>query len=154
MNESLFSSASVEWATPWELFRQLDAEFRFNLDPCSTHENAKCADHFTKAEDGLLQDWGGKRVFCNPPYGRELPKWIRKAHDEVQKGALVVMLIPARTDTRAFHDYIYHQAEIRASFLLEGSPLESLLKTAYFPLFGAKGKSKTEAPKSKRRQGF
>lgn len=96
-----------------ELFRQLDAEFHFNLDPCSTHENAKCADHFTKAEDGLLQDWGGKRVFCNPPYGRELPKWIRKAHDEAQKGALVVMLVPARTDTRAFHDYIYHQAEIR-----------------------------------------
>lgn len=61
MNESLFSSASVEWATPWELFRQLDAEFHFNLDPCSTHENAKCADHFTKAEDGLLQDWGGKK---------------------------------------------------------------------------------------------
>ena len=111
MNESLFSSASVEWATPWELFRQLDAEFHF--DPCSTHENAKCADHFTKAEDGLLQDWGGKRVFCNPPYGRELPKWIRKAHDEAEKGALVVMLIPARTDTRAFHDYIYHNAEIR-----------------------------------------
>lgn len=113
MNESLFSSASVEWATPWELFRQLDAEFHFNLDPCSTHENAKCADHFTKAEDGLLQDLGGKRVFCNPPYGRELPKWIRKAHDEAEKGALVVMLIPARTDTRAFHDYIYHNAEIR-----------------------------------------
>lgn len=56
MNESLFSSASVEWATPWELFRQLDAEFHFDLDPCSTRENAKCADHFTKAEDGLLQD--------------------------------------------------------------------------------------------------
>lgn len=61
MNESLFSSASVEWATPWELFRQLDAEFHFNLDPCSTHENAKCADHFTKAEDGLLQDWEGQK---------------------------------------------------------------------------------------------
>ena len=113
MNESLFSSASVEWATPWEFFRQLDAEFHFNLDPCSTHENAKCADHFTKAEDGLSQNWGGKKVFCNPPYGRELPKWIRKAHDEAEEGALVVMLIPARTDTRAFHDYIYHQAEIR-----------------------------------------
>ena len=113
MNESLFSSASVEWATPWELFRQLDAEFHFNLDPCSTHENAKCADHFTKAEDSLLQDWGGNRVFCTPPYGRELPKWIRKAYNEAEKGALVVMLIPARTDTRAFHDYIYHQAEIR-----------------------------------------
>ena len=61
MNESLFSSASVEWATPWEFFRQLDAEFHFDLDPCSTHENAKCADHFTKAEDGLSQDWGGQK---------------------------------------------------------------------------------------------
>jgi len=61
MNESLFSSASVEWATPWELFRQLDAEFHFDLDPCSTHENAKCADHFTKVEDGLLRDWGGQK---------------------------------------------------------------------------------------------
>lgn len=67
----------------------------------------------TKAEDGLSQNWAGKRVFCNPPYGRELPKWIKKAHDEAEKGALVVMLIPARTDTRAFHDYIYHQAETR-----------------------------------------
>ena len=64
MNESLFSSASVEWATPWELFRQLDAEFHFNLAPCSTHENAKCADHITKAKDGLLQDWGAKGYFA------------------------------------------------------------------------------------------
>ena len=61
MNESLFSSASVEWATPWELFRQLDAEFHCDLDPCSTHENANCADHFTKVEDGLLRDWGGQK---------------------------------------------------------------------------------------------
>ena len=112
-NNCLFSSASVEWATPQALFDKLDAEFHLDLDPCSTHENAKCAEHFTKAEDGLSQNWGGKRVFCNPPYGRELPKWIKKAHDEAEKGALVVMLIPARTDTRAFHDYIYHQAEIR-----------------------------------------
>lgn len=64
MNESLFSSASVEWATPWEFFRQLDAEFHFDLDPCSTHENAKCTDHFTKAEDGLSRDWGAKGYFA------------------------------------------------------------------------------------------
>lgn len=113
MNNSLFSSASVEWATHWSLFNQLDEEFHFNLDPCCTHENAKCKDHHTQIENGLSQDWGGKTVFCNPPYGKELPKWIRKAHDEAEKGVLVVMLIPARTDTRAFHDYIYHQAEIR-----------------------------------------
>lgn len=61
MNSCLFSSATVEWATPQALFDELDAEFHFNLDPCCTHENAKCADHFTKAEDGLLQDWGGQK---------------------------------------------------------------------------------------------
>lgn len=59
MNNSLFSSASVEWATPWPLFNQLDEEFHFNLDPCCTHENAKCKDHYTQIEDGLSQDWGG-----------------------------------------------------------------------------------------------
>lgn len=113
MNKSLFSSASVEWATPWPLYNQLDEEFHFNLDPCCTHENAKCKDHYTQIEDGLSQDWGGKRVFCNPPYGRELPKWIKKCHDEARNGTLVVMLIPARTDTKAFHEFIYHKAEIR-----------------------------------------
>ena len=61
MNSCLFSSTSVEWATPQALFDELDAEFHFDLDPCSTHENAKCADHFTKAEDGLSQNWGGKK---------------------------------------------------------------------------------------------
>lgn len=63
MNSCLFSSATVEWATPQALFDELDAEFHFNLDPCCTHENAKCADHFTKAEDGLLQDWGGAKGY-------------------------------------------------------------------------------------------
>lgn len=86
MNESLFSSASVEWATPWELFRQLDAEFHFNLGPCSTHENAKCADHFTKAEDGLLQDWGAKGYFAIRHTGGSFRSGSRK-HMTRQKKA-------------------------------------------------------------------
>ena len=113
MDRALFSSATEEWATPDDFFRALDAEFHFTLDPCSTDDNAKCAKHFTKERDGLSQDWTGERVFCNPPYGREMPKWIAKCAEHGMRGGVAVMLIPARTDTRAFHEYIYHKAEIR-----------------------------------------
>lgn len=115
LTNGLFSSNTNEWATPIALFARLDAEFHFDLDPCCTHENAKCERHFTQDEDGLSRSWGGCRVFCNPPYGRELPQWVRKCYEESRKkDTLVVMLIPARTDTSYFHDYIYHKAkEIR-----------------------------------------
>lgn len=102
-----------EWATPQWLFDQLDAEFHFTLDPCSTDENTKCEKHYTKEQDGLAQDWSGETVFCNPPYGRELPRWIQKCAMSAGGGATVVLLIPARTDTKAFHEYIYGTAEIR-----------------------------------------
>lgn len=108
----MFSSKTDEWATPQDFFDALDAEFHFTLDPCCTRENAKCAKHYTKEENGLALSWVNETVFCNPPYGRELPKWVRKCHDEARH-ATVVMLIPARTDTRWFHDYIYGKAEIR-----------------------------------------
>jgi site-specific DNA-methyltransferase (adenine-specific) len=88
MNESLFSSASVEWATPWELFRQLDAEFHFNLDPCSTHENAKCADHFTKTEDGLSQNWGVKGCFAIRHTGESCRSGSRKRTTRPRKARL------------------------------------------------------------------
>lgn len=108
------TSNSNEWATPQKFFEELDAEFHFTLDPCCTHENAKCKRHFTKADDGLSRNWGGQRVFCNPPYGKEIGKWVRKCYEESRKeDTLIVMLIPARTDTSYFHDYIYHKAEIR-----------------------------------------
>ena len=113
MNRALFSSATEEWATPKDFFDALDAEFHFTLDPCSTDDNAKCAKHFTKEQDGLSQDWAGERVFCNPPYGREMPRWIAKCAEHGMRGGIAVMLIPARTGTRAFHEYIYHKAEIR-----------------------------------------
>ena len=112
ITKGMFSSASNEWATPQEFFDQLNSEFHFTLDPCCTHDNAKCENHYTIEEDGLSQNWEG-RVFCNPPYGRELPKWVKKCYEESLKGSLVVMLIPSRTDTRWFHDWIYGKAEIR-----------------------------------------
>lgn len=112
ITSGMMSSNTPEWATPQSFFDALNREFSFTLDPCSTHENAKCEKHYTKEDDGLSKNWGGEKVFCNPPYGRELPKWVKKCYEE-SRHADVVMLIPARTDTRWFHDYIYGKAEIR-----------------------------------------
>ena len=116
MNTDLmFSSKTDLWSTPQDFFDKLNDEFNFDLDPCSTHENAKCKKHYTKEENGLIQDWGGHKVFCNPPYGRELKDWVKKCSEESKKSnTLIVMLIPARTDTSYFHDYIYKKVkEIR-----------------------------------------
>ena len=113
LTSGVFSSTTDLWATPQDFFNELNEEFEFTLDPCATPDNAKCAKFFTKEQDGLKQNWTGERVFCNPPYGRAIGAWVKKCHDEAQKGTLVVMLIPARTDTSYFHDYIYHKAEIR-----------------------------------------
>lgn len=106
MNNALLSSKRHDWETPQAFFDELDREFHFTLDPCATPETAKCKKYYTPTENGLLQDWSGETVFCNPPYGRELPKWIEKSAKE-SKHAKVIMLIPARTDTIAFHEYIY-----------------------------------------------
>lgn len=115
MNTStMFSSKTDMWSTPQEFFDELDKEFHFSLDVCATPENAKCSNFFTEKEDGLKQNWGGQRtIWCNPPYGREISKWVRKAYETGQQGETVVMLLPARTDTKWFHDYIYGKAEIR-----------------------------------------
>lgn len=114
INKGVFSSNSNEWPTPQDFFDELNREFSFTLDPCSTDENHKCSKYYTLAEDGLLQDWGGERVFCNPPYGREIGKWVEKSFVESKKeNTLVVMLLPARTDTRWFHNFIYNKSEIR-----------------------------------------
>lgn len=115
MNTDLmFSSKSEEWATPQDFFDKLDQEFKFQLDPASTKENAKVEHFYTKEDDGLSQPWNGCRVFVNPPYARRITGlWVKKAYDEARKGALVVMLLPSRTDTAYFHDWIYGKAEIR-----------------------------------------
>lgn len=115
MNEVLFSSNKEDWETPIDFFNILDEEFHFSLDPCADHNNHKCDKYYTKEQDGLSQDWGGNSVFCNPPYGREsTARWIKKCSEEARKpNTTVVMLIPSRTDTKAFHEYIYGKAEIR-----------------------------------------
>lgn len=111
--EPLTSSQSDEWTTPEWIFKQLDDEFGFNLDPCCTHDSALCERHYTKEEDGLKKSWGGATVFVNPPYS-QISKWVEKSYTESLKpGTLVCMLIPARTDTKYFHDYILNRSEVR-----------------------------------------
>jgi phage N-6-adenine-methyltransferase len=99
-------SATPEWATPPDLFAELDREFSFTLDAAATVENAKCTRFFTRKENGLAQPWQG-RVFCNPPYGRGIGRWIQKAWESAQGSAceLVVCLVPARVDTSWWHDH-------------------------------------------------
>ena len=114
----MFSSKTDQWETPQDLFDKLNAEFRFTLDPCADENNHKCEKYYTKEIDGLAQCWKGERVFCNPPYGREIGSWVRKCylHSEARNG-MAVMLIPARTDTKWFHEYIYGKPNVEVRFL-------------------------------------
>lgn len=108
-----FSSNSDEWETPQNLFDELNREFNFDLDVCATSDNHKCPVYFTKEDNGLSKNWGGYRVWLNPPYS-EIDKWVEKAYRETRNdNTVVVMLIPSRTDTRYFHNYIYQRTEIR-----------------------------------------
>ena len=114
-NNIHFKSESNEWETPQDLFDKLNEEFDFTLDPCATKENAKCKKYYTKQDNGYMQDWIDEIVFMNHPYGREISKWIEKAHYETiqQEDCFVVCLIPARTDTKYWHEFIFPYAEIR-----------------------------------------
>ena len=105
MNNIHFSSKSSEWTTPQDYFNVLNKEFNFTLDPCCTKESAKCDKFYTLEDDGLSKDWSSEIVFMNPPYGREIKHWIKKAYEESLKGAIVVCLVPARTDTAYWHEY-------------------------------------------------
>ena len=105
MNTDLmFSSKTDLWATPQDFFDRLNEVFRFDLDVCALPENAKCQKFFTPEIDGLSQEWKGT-VWMNPPYGRGIDAWVRKAYQQAQAGATVVCLLPARTDTKWWHDY-------------------------------------------------
>ena len=126
MNDVHFSSNSNDWQTPQPLFDKLNRVFEFTLDPCSTKETSKCSKYFTAVEDGLKQSWANEIVFMNPPYGREIGKWIKKAYNESENNnVIVVCLIPARTDTSYWYEYIRHAARIifikgRIKFVSEG----------------------------------
>lgn len=110
----MFSSKTGEWATPQEFFDKLNWRFGpFDLDPCADPVNAKCANFYTEPEDGLSKDWAGHTVFVNPPYGRGIDKWIEKSYKAAQHlDTRVVMLIPARTDTKYWHQYVMRAAEV------------------------------------------
>lgn len=117
--EVMFSSKTDQWATPQDFFDKLNEEFHFTLDPCAGETNHKCELYFNREQNGLIQNWGGHRVFCNPPYGSEIKHWVEKCYEETQNGLceLAVMLIPSRTDTRWFHDYIYKKPNVEIRFI-------------------------------------
>ena len=126
LNKGMFTSSSNEYSTPQKLFDELNKVYNFTLDPCATKENAKCKVFYTKEDDGLSKEWYG-RVFMNPPYGRIIGLWIKKAYDEVIKGnvEIVVCLLPARTDTRWFQDYCLKSKDItwiRGRVKFNGNP--------------------------------
>lgn len=104
INRGMLSSLTDVWATPQEVFDRLDAEFRFELDVCALPGNAKCRRYFTPALDGLKQEWQGN-CWMNPPYGREISKWMQKAFESSLQGTTVVCLVPARTDTAWWHTF-------------------------------------------------
>ena len=113
MDKALFTSEKTDWRTPPELFARLYAIHHFTLDAAASDQNHLCEKYFTEENSGLTNSWQGETVFCNPPYGRTVGEWVRKAY--IEYGSLkckIVMLLPARTDTRWFHDYIYRCAKI------------------------------------------
>lgn len=129
----MFSSATDNWSTPQDFFDKLNDEFHFTLDVCADENNHKCEHYYTKEIDGLSQPWIGN-VWCNPPYGREIGQWVRRAHFSSHIGsATVVMLLPARTDTRWFHDYIYNKPNTEIRFIKGRLKFGGCKNSAPFP---------------------
>ena len=111
MNDSLFSSNKQTWETPQELFDKLNNVFNFEVDIAAADDTAKCKKYYTKEDDGLVKDWV-ETCWCNPPYGREQIKWVERASEEVMKyNNTIVMLIPARPDTKVWHNIIFKYAK-------------------------------------------
>ena len=100
-----FSSETDQWGTPIDLFEELDRRWNFTLDVCADDTNNKVDRYFSREDNGLAQTWAPEVCWMNPPYGREIIHWMKKAHAESLQGATVVCLVPARTDTAWWHDY-------------------------------------------------
>lgn len=121
MNEVHFKSGNKEWETPDSLFKPLEKEFNIVFDVCATHSNTKSRKWFDRKTDALKYSWSvipyvnnkKEALWMNPPYGRSIDNWVRKAYEEATKGATVIALLPARTDTSWFHNYIYNKHEVR-----------------------------------------
>lgn len=134
INKAMFTSNRKNWETPQSLFDKLDSVFHFDLDAAASDSNHKVATYYTAENDGLKHDWGGRKVFCNPPYGsKETGEWTKKCYEEsLKENTSVVLLIPARTDRKSFHDYIYQKNNIEIDFLpgrlrfeIEGEPTDA-----------------------------
>lgn len=110
INPGMMSSNTDLWSTPQDFFDKIQSEFMLDVDICATDENHKCSSWFTKEIDGLSRNWWPSRCWMNPPYGREIVKWVKKASES---NTLVVALLPARTDTAWFWNYVQGKAEIR-----------------------------------------
>jgi phage N-6-adenine-methyltransferase len=113
LTKGMFTSRTDDWSTPQDAFDQLNTEFQFTLDVCASSKNAKCERYYTKEHNGLEQNWSRERCFMNPPYGDHISDWMEKAYKESRRGALVVCLVPTRTDTRWWHDWAMKADEIR-----------------------------------------
>jgi phage N-6-adenine-methyltransferase len=135
ISRTLYASATEEWATPRPFFAKLNRKYNFTLDPCCTPDNALCEKFFTKEDNGLAQNWGKHRVFCNPPYGRKIGAWAKKCFEAAQAGAFIVLLVHARTDTRWYHTWVEGRASeikfirgrLRFGNAQAGAPFPSML---------------------------
>ena len=116
LNPALFSSVKMDWATPQAFFDALDAEFHFTLDPCASPGNAKCGKFYTIADNGLEQDWAGETVFCNPPYGREIGKWVKKAYEEARGGGTLLYCLFPLERIQPIFTITYTRKQKSASF--------------------------------------
>jgi len=133
ITKGMYSSNSPIWETPQWLFDEYNKTYNFNIDVCALPENAKCKEYFTPEKDGLTCVWKGN-VWMNPPYGSEIKKWVKKASEESNKGnCTVVSLLPARTDTRWFHDYIYMGININIHFIKGRLKFGNSKNSAPFP---------------------
>jgi|SRR5215212_564678 len=142
IDKALFSHESSEWQTPKLLFDSLHVEFNFQLDPCTTKDNPLGTKRFyTKEDNGLEKDWNGN-VFVNPPYNREIEKWLIKQHNEHvlnDKAKTIVFLLPVRSDTKWFHGFIYDNEtqkfydDVEVRFIKGRLKFENAKNTAPFP---------------------
>lgn len=127
--ETLFSHKSDEWETPQALFDELNEEFHFERDVCATAYNTKCEWFYPPEEDGLSQDWGKQTVWCNPPYS-DIKSWCKKCSEH---NGIAVMLVPARTDTKWFHEYCYNKPDVEIRFIKGRLKFGNSKNSAPFP---------------------
>ena len=135
-NEAMFSSGTEHWSTPIELFDELNLEHKFTVDVCADTTNYKVKRYFNKKTDGLAQSWDGEVAWCNPPYGKEIKLWIEKAYESTKTvgcNTTVVMLLPARTDTRWFHEFIYNNPLCSVKFIKGRLKFSGSKNSAPFP---------------------